>query len=58
MPEGTIKAMENVDADDVGGEEEILQPRGQHLLVDIKNVDPAFLNSDETFYEVSHLVAD
>lgn len=43
MPEGTIKAME----DGGGGEEEIHQPRGQHLLVDIKNVDGAFLNSEE-----------
>jgi S-adenosylmethionine decarboxylase proenzyme len=53
MPEGTIQAMidrDDDDDDDADGEEEpeeIHQPRGQHLLVDIKNVDGAFLNSEE-----------
>jgi S-adenosylmethionine decarboxylase proenzyme len=46
MPEGTIKATME-DGAGGGGEEEIHQPRGQHLLVDIKNVDAAFLNSEE-----------
>jgi S-adenosylmethionine decarboxylase proenzyme len=49
-PEGLIREMEgrdDDDDDDGGDEEEIHQPRGQHLLVDIKNVDGAFLNSEE-----------
>lgn len=31
----------------VGGDEEIHEPKGQHLLVDIENVDSVFLNSEE-----------
>jgi S-adenosylmethionine decarboxylase proenzyme len=33
--------------DDEDEGEEIHQPKGQHLLVDIKNVDASFLNSEE-----------
>lgn len=33
--------------DEDDDDEEIHQPKGQHLLVDIKNVDASFLNSEE-----------
>jgi S-adenosylmethionine decarboxylase proenzyme len=46
LPAGELRDRgEDVDHDD--DDEEIHQPRGQHLLVDIKNVDAAFLNSEE-----------
>ena len=56
-PGGTTGGIDNVSAapssyetsedEDEEGEKEIHEPSGQHLLIDIANVDMAFLNSEE-----------
>ena len=47
-PNDTCRNPSVVENDDlIGGEEEIHEPRGQHLLVDIENVDSGFLDSEE-----------
>jgi S-adenosylmethionine decarboxylase proenzyme len=48
LPAGSVKHDTNYTFDNEEDEDEVIhQPKGQHLLVDIKNVDASFLNSEE-----------
>jgi S-adenosylmethionine decarboxylase proenzyme len=51
-------AIENKIANDTKGDEDAHHPAGQHLLVDIKNVDGTFLNSELRLAEAMISVVD